>query len=109
MKTDTGAPLGLLVAPGVMDSAQKMLDKAGLELNYNTVPFDPRKPFDPSGIRLGTPSVTTRGMKEPEMQHIARWMDEVCSAPQDEARLARIAGEVRELCTRFPAPGIRVR
>jgi glycine hydroxymethyltransferase len=52
--------------------------------------------------------VTTRGMKEAEMQHIARWMDEVCAAPQDEARLARIADEVREVCTRFPAPGIRI-
>jgi glycine hydroxymethyltransferase len=89
--------------------AAKALDKAGLELNYNTVPFDPRKPFDPSGIRLGTPSVTTRGMKEAEMRHIARWMDEVCQAPQDEALLARVAGEVRELCSKFPAPGIRVR
>jgi glycine hydroxymethyltransferase len=89
--------------------AAKALDKAGLELNYNTVPFDPRKPFDPSGIRLGTPAVTSRGMKEPEMKEIARWMDEVCQAPQDEARLARIAGEVRELCHEFPAPGIPIR
>jgi glycine hydroxymethyltransferase len=86
--------------------AAKALDKAGLELNYNTVPFDPRKPFDPSGIRLGTPAVTSRGMKEPEMKEIARWIDEVCQAPQDEGRLARIAGEVRELCRHFPAPGI---
>jgi glycine hydroxymethyltransferase len=88
--------------------AAKALDRAGLELNYNTVPFDPRKPFDPSGIRLGTPAVTSRGMGEAEMAEIARWMDEVCAAPQDEARLARVAGEVRELCQRFPAPGIRV-
>ncbi|HEY3351973.1 MAG TPA: serine hydroxymethyltransferase [Polyangia bacterium] len=86
--------------------AAKALDKAGLELNYNTVPFDPRKPFDPSGIRLGTPAVTSRGMKEPEMKEIARWMDEVCQAPQDEARLARIAGEVREVCHQFRAPGL---
>lgn len=86
--------------------AAKALDRAGLELNYNTVPFDPRKPFDPSGIRLGTPSVTSRGMREPEMKHIARWIDEVCQAPADEARLARIAQEVRELCAAFPAPGI---
>ncbi len=86
--------------------AAKALDQAGLELNYNTVPFDPRKPFDPSGIRLGTPSVTSRGMREPEMKHIARWIDEVCQAPADEARLTRIAQEVRELCAAFPAPGI---
>jgi len=88
--------------------AAKALDRAGLELNYNTVPFDPRKPFDPSGIRLGTPSVTSRGMREPEMKHIARWIDEVCQAPADETRLERIAQEVRELCAAFPAPGIRV-
>ena len=57
--------------------AAKALDRAGIELNYNTVPNDPRKPFDPSGIRLGTPSVTTRGMKEAEMALIAAWIDQV--------------------------------
>jgi len=86
----------------------KALDAAGIELNYNTVPFDPRKPFDPSGIRLGTPSVTSRGMREPEMQQIAAWMDAAIGAPGDAALHARIAGEVRELCTKFPAPGLLV-
>jgi glycine hydroxymethyltransferase len=86
----------------------KALDAAGLELNYNSIPFDPRKPFDPSGIRLGTPAVTSRGMREPEMQQIAAWMDAAIAAPADEAMHARIAGEVRELCARFPAPGILV-
>src|SRR5262245_31358306 len=57
--------------------AAKALDEAGLVLNYNTVPFDPRKPFDPSGVRLGTPAVTSRGMKEPEMRQIAAWLDAV--------------------------------
>ena len=89
--------------------AAKALDAAGIELNYNTVPFDPRKPFDPSGIRLGTPSVTSRGMAEPEMFQIATWMDAVVSAPADAALHARIAGEIRELCARFPAPGLLVR
>jgi glycine hydroxymethyltransferase len=88
--------------------AAKALDVGGLELNYNTVPFDPRKPFDPSGIRLGTPAVTSRGMKEPEMRQIAIWMDRVVSAPSDAALHAKIAGEVRELCAKFPAPGILV-
>ncbi len=88
--------------------AAKALDAAGLELNYNTVPFDPRKPFDPSGIRLGTPSVTSRGMKEPEMRQIAAWMDRVVSAPSDAALHETIAGEIRELCAKFPAPGIIV-
>jgi glycine hydroxymethyltransferase len=86
--------------------AAKALDAAGIELNYNTVPFDPRKPFDPSGIRLGTPSVSSRGMREPEMKQIAAWMDQVVSAPSDAALHARVAGEVRELCAKFPAPGI---
>ena len=82
------------------------LDRAGLVGNYNSIPFDPRKPFDPSGVRLGTPAVTSRGMGEPEMELIAGWMDRVARAPTDEAGLARVADEVRELCQRFPAPGI---
>ncbi|MDQ3366786.1 MAG: serine hydroxymethyltransferase [Myxococcota bacterium] len=88
--------------------AAKALDVAGMELNYNSVPFDPRKPFDPSGVRLGTPSVTSRGMREPEMKQIAAWMNAVVSAPTDTALHARIAGEIRELCANFPAPGILV-
>src|SRR5438105_3191198 len=76
----------------------KALDAAGMELNYNSIPFDPRKPFDPSGIRLGTPSVTSRGMKEAEMRQIAAWMDAAVSAPTDAGLHEKIAGEVRELC-----------
>jgi glycine hydroxymethyltransferase len=82
------------------------LEAAGIVCNYNSVPFDPRKPFDPSGIRLGAAAVTSRGMKEAEMRQIAAWIDEVAQAPTDAARHARIAGEVRELCARFPAPGL---
>jgi glycine hydroxymethyltransferase len=88
--------------------AAKALDVAGIELNYNSVPFDPRKPFDPSGIRIGTPAVTSRGMKEPEMRQIAAWMDRVVSAPSDAGLHETIAGEIRELCAKFPAPGILV-
>jgi glycine hydroxymethyltransferase len=84
------------------------LEDAGIVLNYNAVPFDPRKPFDPSGVRIGTAAVTSRGMREPEMHQIAAWIDEVCQAPGDDARKARIAGGVRELCARFPAPGLPV-
>jgi len=73
------------------------------------VPNDPRKPFDPSGLRIGTPSVTSRGMKEPEMRQIADWMARIVAAPEDEALAARTAGEVRELCRSFPAPGITVK
>ena len=86
--------------------AAKALDAAGMELNYNSIPFDTRKPFDPSGVRLGTAAVTSRGMKEPEMKQIAAWMDRVASAPADTALHAAIAGEIRELCAKFPAPGI---
>jgi glycine hydroxymethyltransferase len=88
--------------------AAQALDRAGLTVNYNTVPFDQRRPFDPSGIRLGTPAVTTRGMREPEMRTIARWLSEGVEAAQrgDEDTLARIRSGVRELGTAFPVPGV---
>ena len=82
------------------------LDRAGIVCNYNTVPYDPRKPFSPSGLRLGTPAVTSRGMGEGEMRQIARWIDQAIAHADDEAALARISGEVSEMCRRFPAPGI---
>jgi glycine hydroxymethyltransferase len=85
--------------------AARALDKAGIELNYNSVPYDTRKPFDPSGIRLGSPSVSSRGMGAPEMRQIATWMDRVISDPSDE-NAAKVLAEVRELTRKFPAPGI---
>jgi len=88
--------------------AAKALDAAGIELNYNSIPFDPRKPFDPSGIRIGSAAVTSRGMKEPEMKQIAAWMAQVVAAPADAAVHGKVAGEIRELCAKFPAPGILV-
>jgi glycine hydroxymethyltransferase len=86
--------------------AARALSKAGIECNYNTVPFDPRKPMDPSGLRIGTPSVTSRGMKEKEMVAIAAWIDRVIDAADDERTLAKIRAEVAEFCKAFPAPGI---
>jgi glycine hydroxymethyltransferase len=86
--------------------AAQALDRAGIVCNYNTVPYDPRKPFSPSGLRLGTPAVTSRGMGEGEMRQIARWIDQAVVHAEDEAELARINGEVTEMCRRFPAPGI---
>ncbi|MBX6768702.1 MAG: serine hydroxymethyltransferase, partial [Actinomadura rubrobrunea] len=85
----------------------KALDRAGIELNHNTVPFDPRTPFDPSGLRLGTAAITTRGLTEDAMPQIAAWIDEVvqAAAKEDEAVLARVAGEVRELMAGYPMPG----
>ena len=97
-------------------SYAQALYKAGLETNFNSVPNDPRKPFSPSGLRIGTPSVTTRGFKEAEMVHIADWMDRVAKLgvkqPKawsfDETALAAIRNEVKDLCTSgaFPVPGI---
>ena len=87
--------------------AAKALDRAGIELNFNTVPFDTRRPFDPSGIRLGTPAITTRGLTEQHMPQLAAWMDEAitAAAKDDEGPLERIAAEIRDLLTAFPAPG----
>jgi len=86
--------------------AAQALDRAGIICNYNTVPFDPRKPFSPSGIRLGTPAVTSRGMREPEMRQIGAWLDMVVANIDDEGVIARIAGEIREFSRQFPAPGL---
>jgi glycine hydroxymethyltransferase len=87
--------------------AAKALDRAGIELNFNTVPYDPRKPANPSGIRLGTPALTTRGLREEHMPAVAAWMDATLTAlaKDDEAALDRIAGEVADLLSAFPMPG----
>jgi glycine hydroxymethyltransferase len=88
--------------------AAKTLDRAGIVANYNAIPNDPRKPFDPSGLRMGTPAVTSRGMKTPEMKRLAAFIDQVIAAPGDDTLVARVAGEVKEMCRGFPAPGLRV-
>jgi glycine hydroxymethyltransferase len=82
------------------------LERAGIVCNYNSIPFDPRKPFDPSGVRLGTPAITSRGMGASEMTAIADFMDRVVTHIADDESLARIRGEVVQLTARFPAPGI---
>jgi len=91
----------------------KTLYAAGIETNKNSVPNDSLSPFKPSGVRIGAPAVTTRGMKEPEMRQIARWFKELAGAMRgeelvDEDTVRRVAGEVRELTGsgRFPVPGI---
>ncbi|MDP9001805.1 MAG: serine hydroxymethyltransferase [Myxococcota bacterium] len=86
----------------------KALDRAGIVVNYNAIPFDPRKPFDPSGIRIGTPAATSRGMGVDVMGRIAEWIDRIAQRPGDEGLLAKTAGEVKDLCGKYPAPGIRI-
>jgi len=84
--------------------AERALGAAGITVNKNTVPFDPRPPFDPSGIRLGTPALTTRGLKEAEMEQVANWFDRAINAKDDEAKLSAIRSEVREFSKAFPLP-----
>lgn len=85
-------------------TAENALSKAGMTVNKNTVPYDPRSPFDPSGIRLGTPALTTRGMKESEMKLVAKWMDRALQAPEDDDALSKINNEIKEFCKDFPLP-----
>ena len=84
--------------------AEKALGKAGITVNKNTVPFDPRSPFSPSGIRLGTPALTTRGMKEKEMVQIAQWIDQAITNPVNAKILNKLSNEVRKFCRQFPLP-----
>ena len=84
--------------------AEAILAQCAITVNKNLIPFDPRKPADPSGIRLGTPAVTTRGMGPDEIRRIGRWMVEVLRSADDSARLRRIRQEVLEFCQHFPVP-----
>lgn len=88
--------------------AQATLDEIGITLNKNTIPFDPRSPFDPSGIRMGTPAVTTRGMKEPEMKMIADFIDRALQNVGKPEELIKIKEEVKTMCLKFPVPGIKI-
>ncbi|HYV36742.1 MAG TPA: serine hydroxymethyltransferase, partial [Gemmataceae bacterium] len=84
--------------------AEEALDAAGITINKNKIPFDTRPPLDPSGIRVGSPALTSRGMREPEMRTIAGWMADVLAAPQDKGLQQRVRGNVLELGKQFPAP-----
>ena len=87
--------------------AESALDRCGITINKNMIPFDQRKPMDPSGIRIGTPALTTRGMGTAEMRTIGGWFLQVLKSPEDETLLTRIRGEVKNLCKQFPVPGER--
>ncbi|MEM9700810.1 MAG: serine hydroxymethyltransferase [Planctomycetota bacterium] len=86
--------------------AEAALDAAGITVNKNMIPFDPRKPMDPSGIRFGTAALTTRGMKEDEMKRVAAWVLEVLAHPDDETLLARTHAAVTEFARNYPVPGV---
>jgi glycine hydroxymethyltransferase len=86
--------------------AEEILDRIGITTNKQVLPDDPRPPLRPSGIRLGTPAATTRGMREEELEQLGRWIVAALQAAGDEHRLDRLAGDVERLCRRFPVPGI---
>lgn len=87
--------------------AAKAMDRAGIVCNYNTVPFDDAKPFNPNGLRIGTPSVTSRGMKEDQMRIIASYINQAVENWQDEPYLEAMAEEVKEFCAAFVPPGLK--
>ena len=87
-------------------AAEAVLEHCGITVNKNMIPFDPRKPMDPSGIRIGTPALTTRRMGTDQMQRVGKWMLQALKSPNDEGLLARIRGEVSDLCAQFPVPAV---
>jgi len=88
--------------------AEETLDRCGITCNKNMIPYDERKPVDPSGIRLGTPALTTRGMGTDEMQRIAAWILRAFKSPDDPTLLGKIRAEVADLAEQFPVPAARL-
>ncbi|NLE38733.1 MAG: serine hydroxymethyltransferase, partial [Pirellulaceae bacterium] len=88
-------------------TAETVLERCGITVNKNMIPFDQRKPMDPSGIRIGTPALTTRGMGTDEMRVIGQWIVDVLKSPEDEALVAKIRAGVSEMCKQFPVPADR--
>lgn len=87
-------------------TAAKALDNAGIVVNYNAIPRDTRNPFDPSGIRIGTPAVTSRGFREGEMITVGHLIDRIISDPENALLSDEVAAQAKELCSSFPAPGL---
>ncbi|MGA2571397.1 MAG: serine hydroxymethyltransferase [Terracidiphilus sp.] len=101
--TDNHLMLVDVFEKGILGSeAESALGKAGITVNKNSIPWDTNPPLKPSGIRVGTPALTTRGMKEPEMRQIAAWIAKALEQRNDEEALKRIRGEVAEMANRFP-------
>ncbi len=101
--TDNHLMLVDVFEKGILGSeAELALGKAGITVNKNTIPYDTNPPLKPSGIRVGTPALTTRGMKEPEMRQIASWIAKALEHRNDDGALDRIRGEVADLASRFP-------
>ena len=101
--TDTHLMLVDVFQKGILGSeAENALGEAGITVNKNAIPYDTNPPMKPSGIRIGTPALTTRGMKEPEMRIIAAWIAKALDKRNDPAALAKIRGEVTELTEKFP-------
>ena len=86
--------------------AERSLDRAGITVNKNMIPWDQRKPLDPSGIRIGTAALTSRGMRQDEMRQVGGWILDVLRSPEDSATIERVRGEIREFARQFPVPGI---
>jgi glycine hydroxymethyltransferase len=106
--TDNHLVLVDVFQKGIFGSeAEEALGKAGITVNKNAIPWDTNPPLKPSGVRLGTPALTTRGMKEAEMKQVAAWIDRALVARGDDAALAKIRGEVAELAEKFPLYGWR--
>src|SRR3954466_12991062 len=101
--TDTHLMLVDVFSKGMLGSeAEKALGDAGITVNKNAIPFDTNPPMKPSGIRIGTPALTTRGMKEPEMKQVGHWIAQALNGRSNASTLGRIRGEVLELCETFP-------
>jgi glycine hydroxymethyltransferase len=101
--TDTHLMLVDVFSKGMLGSeAEKALGEAGMTVNKNAIPFDVNPPLKPSGIRIGTPALTTRGMKEAEMRQVGRWIAEALLQRTDAAALGRIRKDVLDLCEAFP-------
>jgi glycine hydroxymethyltransferase len=88
-------------------TAESVLDDCGITVNMNMIPFDERKPMDPSGVRIGTPALTTRGMGAEEMNRIGDWIHTALSNAEDKELHARIRSEIKEMCEAFPVPADR--